>query len=955
MLDTEKRHNLGDASTLLAVALLVLVTLLALGLRLHRLDAQSLWYDEGFSVYLARMDLHQITERTAADIQPPLYYYLLHGWIRILGDAERTLRGLSVLFGVLTVPLIYAGAVALFRSRLTGILASLLVAVSPLHLWYSQEVRMYSLLTFLCLLSSYLLLLVLREEGRWRAAALWAAYTLASIAALYTHYFAFSILAFQGVYLLLDWWGRDLRPRHLILGAVASGVFLLLAYVPWLPHLLTRVTEDASYWPGQLKLPEVLLDFALLFVVGESVTEAVGTILVVGYVSVFAVCLIALVHKAGASHSETNSTRHILPASYYQLLFLLLYLLLPPLLILALSYNSPKFNARYAMLSHPALLLIVAGGLAALWQSRSQSLGNLLRRVLAGATLIFVLGVSVYADFNMYANPAVARADFRGVARYIRRHIAPDETVILSSGHLYPVFDVYAPNVERHLLPESPTLDTTTTLDYSVAHDLNRWLAGLGGVWVVLWQDEVVDPVGYLPAMLEGAGEEQPVDRTFAQVRLRHFRFPADVQFYDQPVVAHPAEFNFGDRLRLLGYTQTGPQAVTLFWEALQPLDQDYRVSLVLRDTNAQEWGRWDGRPAAYLYPTDRWRAGQVVFGHYDLAPVPGTPPGDYGLDVGVYTEADPTGLDVLDAAGAPQGKRAILGAVRLSVPAVTADQLEIPHSAQAEVGDGLVLLGWDLDHLAARPGDELLFTLLWSVESQPEGDYGVAISLTDSAGQTLDAGVFPPTNGWHPTSTWLEGQAWRGQNTFRLPIATQTGPASLRVQLVDSKTSATLGPSVELVKIEVEPTSRIFTPPAPQAMRRANFENKAMLVGSDLDPAGVQPGEVLGVTLYWEALSDMDIPYTVFVHLLGSDGHVVSGHDGEPVRGTRPTTGWVPGEYISDPHDVEIPEGLHPGDYVLEVGLYDAGVPSMPRLQILGEEGRPEGDRVIFGPVSVR
>jgi hypothetical protein len=127
------------------------------------------------------------------------------------------------------------------------------------------------------------------------------------------------------------------------------------------------------------------------------------------------------------------------------------------------------------------------------------------------------------------------------------------------------------------------------------------------------------------------------------------------------------------------------------------------------------------------------------------------------------------------------------------------------------------------------------------------------------------------------------------------------------------------------------------------------------MLLGSDLDPERVRPGETLRVALYWKALSDMDIPYTVFVHLLGADGQVVSGHDGEPVGGARPTTGWVPGEYITDLHEVEIPDSLSAGDYVLEVGLYDAGAPSMPRLQILGEEGQPEGDRVIFGPVAVR
>jgi hypothetical protein len=108
-------------------------------------------------------------------------------------------------------------------------------------------------------------------------------------------------------------------------------------------------------------------------------------------------------------------------------------------------------------------------------------------------------------------------------------------------------------------------------------------------------------------------------------------------------------------------------------------------------------------------------------------------------------------------------------------------------------------------------------------------------------------------------------------------------------------------------------------------------------------------------VTLYWQALAELDVPYTVFVHLLDPEGRVVTGHDGEPVSGTRPTTGWVPGEYITDAHDVLIPKDLSPGEYVIEVGLYDAGAPGKPRLPIRGQDGRVETDRVIFGPVQVR
>ncbi len=955
-----------NRSALLATALLMLITLLALWLRLYRLDAQSLWYDEGFSVYLARMEVAEITARTAADIQPPLYYYLLHGWIGLFGDSEAAVRGLSALLGVLTVPLFYGLAWRLFGSRTAGLLAALLVAVSPPHVWYGQEARMYTLLTFLCLLSSYFLLLLVQRmpsHPRWSGdLLLWLAFTLTNIAALYTHYFAAFVLAFQGLYLLLVWLCRGLRPARLILGGLASGAVTVLAYLPWLPFLLTRYQADVSYLPGRLKLSEALLDIALFFTGGESVPEPVGVLLALGCAGLLILCLLALLLQGARSKRQVTSDMHPAPRTgqypmsniHYPLTFLFLYLFLPPALILALAYHSPKFNARYVLLSHPALLLILAGGLAALWQKRRSYLGNLIRWTVATLSLAFLLGVAAYADHNAYTNPAVARADFRGAARYLRRQIGPDETVILCSGHMFPIFDYYSRGLERYLLPDSPTLDTTRTLDYAIADDLNRWLAGRGGVWLVLWQDEVVDPVGYLPAMLAEAGQEQPVRQTFVGVRLRHYRLSSGARFSAQPTIAHPTSFNFGNRLRLLGYTQSGVQQVTLFWQALQGLDQDYRVSLTLRDTAGQIWGRWDGRPTAYLYPTTRWRVGQIVPGRYDLIPMPGTPPGDYGLEVVVYTEADLSGLDLLDEAGAPQGKRAVLGAVRLSVPAATAEQMEVPNPVHADVGGGLLLLGWDLDRAEAQPGDRLRLTLIWAVISQPQGDYQVRLFFTDAAGQVIEVGTFPPTNSWHPTSIWLAEQAWRGQNSFRLPIQMQVGEARLGIQLVEAG-GVPLGPAIELTAIQVLPTDRLFSPPRPQVPRLANWGDQITLLGADLPTGPVAPGGTLSVTLYWQGRSEMDVPYTVFVHLLRPDGRVVTGHDGEPVGGARPTTGWIPGEYIADLHQVPIPADLAPGEYVVEVGLYDANAPGLPRLPVLDDEGQAAADRVIFGPISVR
>jgi hypothetical protein len=239
-------------------------------------------------------------------------------------------------------------------------------------------------------------------------------------------------------------------------------------------------------------------------------------------------------------------------------------------------------------------------------------------------------------------------------------------------------------------------------------------------------------------------------------------------------------------------------------------------------------------------------------------------------------------------------------------------------------------------------------------VEGQPQDDYRLRVLVTDSAGQTYDAGAFPLTNTWHPTTAWEEGQAWRGQVTFRVPIQAQSGEAQLSLELVGTD-GTVLGTPAVLGKLDIFSPERAFTAPQPKMRQAANYAGKIALLGADLEPVPASPGEGLRIVLSWQALADMDIPYTVFVHLLGPDGRVVVGHDGEPVGGARPTTGWVPGEYVTDSHEMFIPANLQSGEYVLEVGLYDAGAPGMPRMPVLDGVGREGADRTLLGPVEVR
>ena len=133
---------------------LFILLLAAFALRLYRLGVASLWYDETVSAFLARQDLVALTRHTAGDIHPPLYYYVLHFWGQVVGWSQFSFAFVSLFFGMLIIALVYRVAREWFTARV-ALIAALLVAASPYNLWYSQEVRMYTMGALLGLASTY--------------------------------------------------------------------------------------------------------------------------------------------------------------------------------------------------------------------------------------------------------------------------------------------------------------------------------------------------------------------------------------------------------------------------------------------------------------------------------------------------------------------------------------------------------------------------------------------------------------------------------------------------------------------------------------------------------------------------------------------------------------------------------------------------------------------------------
>jgi len=1012
----------GNRSSIPPLVFLAFLAFLAFALYTFRLDHQSLWYDEGFSVYLARMSLGEITARTASDIHPPFYYYLLHFWVKPCGSTEFSLRYLSAVFGVLTVPLMWAVGRRLLGAT-AGALAAALVCLSPLFLWYSQEARMYTLVTFLCLLSTYLLLRIM--DRRERRAIQWVAYVLINVVAVYTHFYAFFVLAFQFLFWLC-WWalssrGRARKRRSTLVEGLLCQAAVVVAYLPWSGFVLRRYGADVSYWQGTLRIGEVLRKTLITFSTGHSVLEILAQPIAIGYllILIFALAILAL-QAVRRQRPEGDPGGGSLPLMerrpWLTLLGLALYLILPCLLLVVISYQRAKFHPRYLMLSSPAFFLLIAGGLAALFELAGRSAGQ--RRSVAlgvGYVLVCYVGVtSGYAIYNAYFDIDFLKDDFRSAAAFISEHKGQNEVVILTSGHMFPVFTYYYEGDDWYPIPDEPTLSAERVLGYSLADELNRILPGKDGVWVLLWQDEVVDPVGFLTMMLGDAGRLVPYEGGFWGLKLLHYALPPGVHFSSEPQPQHPVTVNFENQIRLLGYSVSAGEATTsgleavLYWQPLQQTSADYKVSLRLRDETGHEWGGYDGRPTGPLYPTFRWSAGETLFGTALITPTVGIPPGLYQLQASLYSEATLVGLDVLDEQGTPTGTTATLGSVELSSgrPA-SVEEIQPSHPVEAQLAPGLELVGYDVSTASVQPGDSLQLNLYWHANSSMAEDYVLLLQLYTEQGQVVDVGIGGPqvvdwvsgggtsvagkvyhlANVRYPTSSWRAGEVILGQYDYTVPLDAEPGQGELRATLfscmgglvpITSMPAEGEVPEGEMVvafqsataedrrlmpcragepagqamitPLQIEATQRVFSPPEVQhRVEVGNLGGKVALYGYDLSARDLRPGDTLNLTLYWQALEPMDIPYTVFTHLLDVTNQVRGQMDGQPQGGARPTTGWVPQEYLRDEYQLILAADAPPGEYVIEVGMYDASTPEFRRLPLLDAAGDFVDSRILL------
>ncbi len=396
----------------------------------------------------------------------------------------------------------------------------------------------------------------------------------------------------------------------------------------------------------------------------------------------------------------------------------------------------------------------------------------------------------------------------------------------------------------------------------------------------------------------------------------------------------HPAQINYDNKFTLLGYDlpqeqvrSGGKITVTLYWTvAGGMLDAEYSTNLVLRDG--------EGNVVAQILPyypgslsTTHWIPGFYVRDPLTLNVPPGTPPGTYTLQAGMYSQAAGRNLDVLNAAGNPTGVLADLATITITRPLGPArpSALGVDPPLNDRLTPVLTLLGVSTPPIQAEVGQPLPVIWYWRAASAPGEDVSARLLWLDAAGEV--AGETPPMAlaSGYPTSGWRHGDVWRGLHMVYVPGQLEAGDYEVAVQ-VYTPGGEPVGERGVIGQMHVDTPPRAYAPPDDMTPVAAiDWQNAIRLLGYRLSADTLHPGDGLGLSLYWQPGSELTSNLTVFVHLIDGSQHIVAQRDQIPASGERPTTGWATGEVITDSYGLVVGADVPPGDYQLQIGWYDA------------------------------
>ncbi len=989
MLDSVRLSRLGsEKKEYLALALIMI---LAVFLRFYRLEAipVGLSGDEGADGFGAKQILggEELPIFFTADFgEEPMHTYLVASSFALWGISLWAVRFVSALVGILTIPIVFWLARELFpadegTSSLMAILSAFWVATSYWHIIYSRAgLEVVTLPLFSCAMI-FFLWRGIRSERRWPF--LVAGFLLG------TSLYSYRGARFLPIFLAIFFGGwlisrQQFRRRHFVnlvlLVLVAAIVFMPLAiYGLAHPDIFFAREMHVSIFNPEWGKGSPLQAFAVALV------RTVG-----------------MFNFQGDPEFDRNPGRRPVLDPISSLVFVIglvialwrwkkpnYSLVLLWFIIMALpgAFTAevlPHFHRGIGAL--PPLCLLSAMGVVAVkeWWGRRMSWRG--AREAFWAILCFILVSTTFLSCRDYFVPwqqrlakgEVIGSTYMEVAAVMNTTRIPDGVWILPATSLRPR---NLPFYEVDFLYDGPEPECTLNIDEETAPaELSEICQGYRHAGVVNWKYYTLeeaylslnsDPKGLLDFLLTKYGWRTGQE-PFESFDLAIYELPDSPRF----AIAHsfePLGVNFGDELRLVGVAYGGSSLnptsapeevqrkvlpsgkeawVVLQWQAIGVPSKDYKVAVYLLDARGRLVGQVDKLLLSnYLQPTSGWSSGQVEMDYYTLPSLPATPPGEYNIEMAVYDPETMERLTTFDEREGVTKTRLVVGTLQVlqSLVPPQVEPMEQLGGAQKDVAPGIRLLGYDLPVRIVGPGETVSVALYWQALDDVRQDYLILLGLKDTEGKISTEGKGRPVDDAYPTTEWDEGEVLRDWHDLALPTDMPRGVYEVFVGVLEGE--ELLG-EVALGQIEVQGRVRQFTIPEIQYPMEATLGEGIQFLGYDLGSNEVWGGGTLQLTLYWQALEEMEASYTVFTHLLDMSDRICGQEDSIPGAGTMPTTSWVEGEIIADEYQIIVDPEAPPGECVIEIGMYDASTGQ--RLPIFSDDQALEEDRILLGAVQI-
>jgi hypothetical protein len=729
-----------------------------------RLADHNVWWDEGFSVYLARMPLREMVVRTAADVHPPVHYAFLHYWDRLVGESEYAIRYSTALLGVLDLALLFW----LLRRYLgagVALAATLLLAVNRLHVEWSQEMRMYTLATALVLGSTACFLRLVHERD-WRL-RWWLGHLVLTVVGLHTIYvfglapLSQSIVVLLGALVPLG--GRRL-PLGFLLRWCALQVLALALFVPWVLLFLAQPrAKPVLIYPIDLVTWTRAVLTALP--IGISAYLERWTLVTLAATALFLLPLVILRRRPA-----------VLLTAYVPIL-------IGPALLYGLSYPNPvlyapNLSVRYLMLFLPLYCGLVALGLL-LVARRARPVAALLG--------LAAVAVCLWTTNDLYWS-RYRKDEYRTIASFIHSYALPGDAIVLNSDWDWPVFEYYAgTSMPRYGIGT----DRPQTAE-SAAGLLGGWLDRHPGIWLVTLNDAYdSDPQGHIRRWLEGHARVI-ADFTVDNKRLTYFSRLAGTTL-DRRVLTRPQ--------RTLSWPDgSAPAVVGYDWPVDEAVAGDrLRVATYWR-------GLGGGSHLELVAPTGevmrRVGAARPAFFEREFTPGIGSARIDQELPLSPRLQPGRYSVRLAETVGGQEIQLGRLGDLRIRPPerppkpALAPPSPPLPKRDDRFGGD-IALVGVVVPDRLPAAGESLRLRLLWQAIRAMERPYTAFAQLVGSTpnpatGNPVWAQLDGAPDREAPTSDWLPGDLALDERA--LPLGTlPAGRYRLIVGLYDPDGGARL------------------------------------------------------------------------------------------------------------------------------------------------------------------